>query len=147
MGVGVRLWAVELGVGVVVVSLREGSCCASASVAHLACSDMHEFTHAGVNDDLDGSEENRAVLFHVSNVARDRGVTRGSAPAEPERCGYDRCGGHVCCNMHVAYSCQAPPTGHVAQLCATCVLQQCVALWNRSGVHVSVMYAQGPHTT
>jgi hypothetical protein len=39
-----------------------------------------------VNDDLDGSDENRAVLFHVTNIPKQRGVSRGDAPAEKERC-------------------------------------------------------------
>lgn len=40
---------------------------------------------AGVNDDLDGSEANKAVQFHVTNIARDRGVA-SVADKEPERC-------------------------------------------------------------
>lgn len=41
---------------------------------------------AGVNDDLDGSLENRAVLFHVTNIPRDRGITKDPATMEPEKC-------------------------------------------------------------
>ena len=41
---------------------------------------------AGVNDDLDGSLENRAVLFHVTNIPRDRGITKDPATIEKEKC-------------------------------------------------------------
>lgn len=47
------------------------------------------FVHGtGVNDDLDGSEAHKAVLFHVANIPRDRGVVP-DGPTEAEKYGFD----------------------------------------------------------